>query len=210
VGDTETVLIDAGNTPRLARELLAELEKIKAPPIRQIIYTHHHWDHVFGACVYGVPAIAHNLCNEKLAEEAGKPWSEAFLQQEVLRDPTLKTTMNVLREGVDNWGTFKIVVPTKTFEKSDILEGEGYKLELTHVDSKHSPDSVIVNVVGENVMFVADSFYPAPLRFNPTDRTLDVKVLEFMLASSCEIFVHGHGEPLTRENVKEILESVRI
>jgi hypothetical protein len=55
-------------------------------------------------------------------------------------------------------------------------------------------------------MFVADAFYPPPLRSEADDRTLDVKVLEFMSDSSCHTFVHGHGEVLSRENVREILE----
>jgi glyoxylase-like metal-dependent hydrolase (beta-lactamase superfamily II) len=76
------------------------------------------------------------------------------------------------------------------------------------VDSKHSPDSILTTVIGENIMFVADAFYPAPLPINPNNRTLAKNVLETMLASTCDIFVQGHGEPLTRTEVKEILESV--
>jgi glyoxylase-like metal-dependent hydrolase (beta-lactamase superfamily II) len=148
------------------------------------------------------------LCKEKLLEEAAQPWSEAFLQEEVQRDPSRELRANILRAGVESWETFKIVVPSKTFETSEVLAGEGYKLELLHVNSKHSPDSIIVNVVGEAVMFVADAFYPAPLRLEPNDQTPDVKVLELMLNSSCNKFVHGHGDVLNRENVQEILDEL--
>lgn len=206
IGNSETILIDAGNSPRHAREMLNELEKIAAPPIKQIIYTHWHWDHVFGACIFNAPALSHHLCKEKLLEDAAHPWSESYLQEEVKHDPSRETRANILRQGVDNWETFKIVVPAKTFETSEVLLGEGYRLELLHVNSKHSADSIIVNVIGEDVMFVADAFYPAPLRFEPNDRTLDVKVLELMLNSSYAQFVHGHGEVLSRENVQEIFK----
>jgi glyoxylase-like metal-dependent hydrolase (beta-lactamase superfamily II) len=74
IGDTETILLDAGNTPRLAYELLAELENIKAPPVKRIVYTHYHWNHVFGACVFAAPVVAHRLCKEKLLEFAKVSW----------------------------------------------------------------------------------------------------------------------------------------
>lgn len=206
VGDSETILIDAGNSPRHASMMLDGLKSISAPAVTQIIYTHWHWDHVFGACIFDAPALSHRLCKEKLLEEASKPWSETFLQEEVRLDSSRETRANILREGVEDWETFKIIVPTRTFETSEMLEGAGYRLELVHVNSKHSDDSIIVNVIGEGVMFVADAFYPAPLRYEPNDQTLDVKVLEFMLSSSCSQFVHGHGEVLSRESVQEILE----
>jgi glyoxylase-like metal-dependent hydrolase (beta-lactamase superfamily II) len=206
IGNQETILIDAGNSPRHAQLMLDELKRMAAPPVTQIIYTHWHWDHVFGACVFDAPALSHRLCKEKLLEEVHISWSEAYLQEEVKRDPNRVTRANILREGVDDWGNFRIVMPSKIFETSEVLDGEGYRLELLHINSKHSPDSIIVTVVGENVMFVADAFYPAPLRYEPNDQTLDLKVLRAMLKSSCTQFVHGHGEVLSRENVQEILE----
>ncbi len=208
LGNKETILIDAGNSPGHAQEMLDELKNIAAPPIKQIIYTHWHWDHVFGACIFNAPALSHRLCKEKLLEEANNPWSEVFLHEEVKREPSRETRANILREGVEDWNTFKIVVPSRTFETSEVLEGEGYRLELQHVNSKHSPDSILVSVMGEGIMFVADAFYPAPLRLEPKDQSLDTKVLEFMLHSPYTQFVHGHGDVLTKENVKEILESI--
>lgn len=207
VGDTKTVLIDAGNTPRHARELLIELEQIKAPPVRHIIYTHYHWDHVFGACVFGAPVIAHFLCKKKLLEFAALSWGEQVLQESVERGLIRAESAEIIRDGVDDWSTFKVVLPTKTLEDKETLVGQGYRLELTHVDSKHSHDSILVEVVGENVMFVADAFYAAPLRVDPDDRMLDKRVVKTMLASVAEIFVQGHGDPLTRVEVQEVLES---
>jgi glyoxylase-like metal-dependent hydrolase (beta-lactamase superfamily II) len=207
MGDTETVLIDAGNTPHLARELLIELEQLKAPPVKHIVYTHYHWDHVFGACVFAAPVIAHFLCKKKLLEFAKLSWSEQVLQESVERGLIRAESAKIIREGVDDWDSFSVVLPTKTFDKKEALMGQGYRLELTHVNSKHANDSLLAEVVSENVMFVADAFYPAPLRVDPNDRTLDKMVLKTMLASVAEIFVHGHGDPLTRAEVQEVLES---
>ena len=62
VADGHTVLVDAGNSPRHARRILLALDDVKAPPISHVIYTHSHWDHVFGAMVVGAPDMAHELC----------------------------------------------------------------------------------------------------------------------------------------------------
>ena len=206
IGGNETVLIDAGNTPRLARDLLTKLRAMKVPPVKHIIYTHYHWDHVFGACVFDAPVTAHFLCKKKLLEFAKLSWSEEGLQTSVEKCMIRAESAKIIRAGVDDWSTFKVVLPIQTFEEKETLVGEDYRLELTHVDSKHSNDSILVEVVGEGVMFVADAFYPAPLRVNPNDRALDRMVLKTMLASVAEIFVHGHGDPLTRAEVQEILE----
>ncbi len=208
VGREETILIDAGNSPHHAQILLGELKGIGAPPVQQLVYTHWHWDHVFGACIFRAPVVAHRLCKEKLREIDRMFWNEQILQETVERGHLRAESADIIRAGIDDWNAFKIILPAKTFQTKAALESEDYRLELTHVNSKHSSDSIVVNVLGEKIMFVADAFYPAPLRHEPQDRTLDKKVLEFMLASSCERFVHGHGEVLSRENIQEILKAI--
>lgn len=178
VGDRETVLIDAGNTPRTAQTVLSELERIGAPPVGKLIYTHHHWDHVFGGCVYGAEAIAHTLCRTQLEREALRPWSEAFLAEAVARDPKLEGMANVLKLGVEDWEEFRIVVPKVSFDASYVVQGKGYRLELEHVRGKHAADSVVVNVPDARVMFLGDSFYPPPLRLELSDKSLDLEMLK--------------------------------
>lgn len=198
VGDKETVLIDAGNTPRTAKTVLSELERIGAPPVGHIIYTHYHWDHVFGGCIYGAPATAHTKCLAQLKKEALKPWSRTFLTNEVARDPTLEGMANVLRQGVEDWEGFHIVVPEVSFETAYELRGEGYRLELKHVGGKHAADSVVVAVADEKIMFLGDSFYPPPLRLGLSDRSLDIEMLKSFLSEACELYLDGHGEPFTK------------
>jgi hypothetical protein len=76
---TQTVLVDAGNGPAHARRIRAALDRIAAPPLRCVIYTHHHPDHVFGAQLFGVPAIAHELGRALVAELAARSWSREAL-----------------------------------------------------------------------------------------------------------------------------------
>lgn len=200
VGNKETVLIDAGNTSRIAKTVLSELERIGAPPVGKVIYTHHHWDHVFGGCVYGAEATAHTLCRTQLETEALKPWSEAFLTEEVSRDPTLQGRADILKRGVD-WTDFRVIVPDVTFETTYEMPGDGYRLELKHVGGKHAEDSVIVVVPDEKIMFLGDSFYPPPRRLGPPDESFDMEMLRGFLSEDCEFYLDGHSEPFTKTDL---------
>ena len=48
VGDDGVIIIDPGQQVTAARSVRAEFEKISSKPIRAIIYTHSHADHVNG------------------------------------------------------------------------------------------------------------------------------------------------------------------
>src|SRR5919106_5695384 len=89
VSRNQSLLIDAGNSPRLARQLKMELARCNLPPIAHIIYTHHHWDHIYGACEFDVPVTAHVMCRDILQEEARKPWGMDYLNREIRRNPKL-------------------------------------------------------------------------------------------------------------------------
>lgn len=198
IGNKETVLIDAGNTPRIAKTVSSELERIGAPPVGKVIYTHHHWDHVFGCCVYGAEAIAHTLCQTQLETEVLKPWSEAFMIEEVSRDPTLRGMADLLRQGVESWADFRIVVPDVTFEAGYEVQGDGYRLELRYIGGKHARDSVVIAVPDEKIMFLGDSFYPPPLHLGLADRSPDMEMLKSFLSEGCELYLDGHGAPFTK------------
>src|SRR5690349_24656977 len=102
----ESVLIDAGNSPRLARILKTELARNHLPPVSRILLTHHHWDHVYGACVFDVPVTAHFLCKTILEEESRKPWGTEYLNEEISRNPKLKASYAARAKAIEDWGTF--------------------------------------------------------------------------------------------------------
>ena len=74
------VIIDTLMTASLAYQLMAEVRKVTSAPVRHIINTHWHGDHVFGNAVLPrAPIIAHYTCREDLLAE----WDN---HREFLRD----------------------------------------------------------------------------------------------------------------------------
>lgn len=52
IGDDAVAVVDAGGSPAQARELLAAIRARTDRPIRHLLLTHHHPDHVMGAVVF--------------------------------------------------------------------------------------------------------------------------------------------------------------
>lgn len=152
-GDDETILVDAGNSPKLARRLKRELHRTGLPPVGRIIYTHHHWDHVWRACVFQVPVIAHASCQTILQEEARKPWSSAYLDQLLAKNPLLKISCTAQKKAIDDWESFHIVVPNTTFEERMTIEPAPLTIELEYVGGQHAQDSIVVKIPQEDLIF---------------------------------------------------------
>lgn len=198
----QTILIDAGNSMQLARHIQATLAAMGAPPISHVVYTHHHWDHSFGACVYGVPVIAHHLSRQFLTQMQQENVGETFLRTRVERNPRL-----ILDWTAEDWAEFKIVLPEITYEERDCLRFGDVSLELVHVGGVHAADSTVIKVVDEGVMFLGDCYYPAPGYENPTDQMLDMAMLANLLDERYNTYIDGHNAPMETRHMRRILRS---
>ncbi len=198
----QTILIDAGNSLQLARQIQATLAAMDAPPISHVVYTHHHWDHSFGACVYGVPAVANRLSHDLLTQMQQENVGETFLRTRVERNPRL-----ILDWTAEDWAEFKIVLPEITYEGCDCLHFGDVSLELVHVGGVHAADSTVIKVVEDGVMFLGDCYYPAPRYENPTDQMLDMAMLTNLLDERYDTYIDGHNAPMETRHVRRILRS---
>ena len=205
VSDTGTVLVDAGNCPAIARQLKMALDHANLPPVNQIIYTHHHWDHVYGACEFDVPVVAHRLCQEILLEESKKPWSAEYLEDEVKKNPLLKVSYRGRSRLINDWETFRIVAPEIVFDDSMVIQSGEMEIVLEHVGGEHAQDSIVVKVPQAGVMFLGDCYYPPPLHLREPDSDISIPMLASLEDEAYSLYVEGHSEPMTREELLAFL-----
>jgi len=206
VGGNETILVDAGNSPQLARHIKDELGRYGLPSVSRIIYTHHHWDHIYGACEFQAPVVAHTRCRDILAEDAQKPWSAEYLRREIERNPKLKVSYRARDRAVRNWGTFRIVIPDIVFDTSMIIQLGQFSIELEHVGGQHAEDSVVVKVPEARIMFLGDCYYPPPLHLRTPGSTHSLSMLASLQSEDYDLYVEGHDKPLTRAHLRKLLE----
>jgi glyoxylase-like metal-dependent hydrolase (beta-lactamase superfamily II) len=204
--DSGTVLIDAGNCPSLAKKLKAAMDKAELPAVSHIIYTHHHWDHVYGACEFDARVVAHRLCREALLEESKKPWSVKYLQDEVKKNPLLRISFRARGRLIEDWDTFRIVVPEIVFDDSMVIESGDMNIVLEHVGGEHAQDSIVVKVPSAGVMFLGDCFYPPPLHLREPDSDFSFPMLASLENEAYSLYVDGHNDPATRDDLLTILE----
>lgn len=206
VGDNETILVDAGNSPELARRIKDEIFHSGFPPVGHIIYTHHHWDHTYGACEFLVPVVSHALCKTILTEEAKKPWSVDYLRQEIKANPRLRVSVTARARAVRDWDKFKIIIPEVVFDDSLTLHLGQVEFQLEHMGGEHAEDSIVVKVPQAQVMFLGDCYYPPSLHLRTPDQKASLSMLAALESEAYALYVEGHAKPYTRAKLLKMLK----
>ena len=171
-----------------------------------IVYTHHHWDHVSGACSFDVPIIAHETCQEILLEEAKKPWNSEYLREEIKRNPKLRVSCEARERAIKSWEGFRFVIPDRLFARSMQFRVGNIDLWFEHVGGNHAVDSIIVKVPAEGIMFLGDCYYPPPLHLRDPTSTISKIMLASIENKGFTLYVEGHDDPFTRAELLEFLE----
>ncbi|MCA1625947.1 MAG: MBL fold metallo-hydrolase [Acidobacteria bacterium] len=105
VGNNGVVVVDTFEDVGAARDLLAEIRKVTNLPIRYVVNTHYHLDHVGGNAVFaeaGATILAHrNLRgwerteNYKFFGDNPKPDKRAYVEAFVLPDMTYTDAVDI-------------------------------------------------------------------------------------------------------------------
>ncbi len=199
-----SVLVDAGQSPAHAAEIQAALRAAGLPEPRWLVYTHHHWDHVWGACAWpGVEIVGHVTGAELLRAEAARPWSTRYLREQVRADPRLGPSFRARALAVDSWADFAIVPPTRTFtDELELPTG----VRVRHVGGHHAPDSTVVVDPASRVMLLGDSWYPPPLHLRSPDDGPDLALVRDLLDDSVEWYASSHSPPMPLAEARAAVE----
>jgi glyoxylase-like metal-dependent hydrolase (beta-lactamase superfamily II) len=187
------VAIDAGTTAKTAADAVAELRKVTKAPIKYVILTHGHWDHVGGLAAVREPGsivIAQSGFEAELAKSrANHPAFHYFFGSEP----------NPLDVHAD-----RLVTTRETLTDGDI------DLDLIPAHGGETEDALYILDKKHDVLFVGDAFMPylgAPF---VAEGSADgyLAGIDEALATKAHRLVHGHS-PLTRLFPAEALPGLR-
>lgn len=197
-GPTGCVVVDAGQSPAMARQVRAAIDAEGLPPPRSLVLTHHHWDHTWGAATWDVPVVAHERCSEFMAADAATPWSHEYLRERMQHDPLLEPSYRARAGAVDDFTDLRIVAPDQTFTDRLTVTAGGARVELEHVGGQHTPDSTVVRVPDAGVLFLGDCYYPPPYHLRSPDDAADLAMLAALFSDDIDWYIESHDEPHPR------------
>ena len=186
VTDKGVVVFDTLGTPSLAVKMLAEIRKVTQQPVRYVIMSHYHADHLYGLQVFK------DLGAKVIAPQGAK----VYLASNVA-DNLLATRRIELAPWV-NKSTH--LVPADQYIDSEYKFSLGdIQFKLTPLGNAHSEGDLTLLVEPDNVLFSGDLIFEGRIPFVGQANIFNwLKALDTMRHVNVAAVLPGHG-PLAKD-----------
>ena len=205
------IIIDTTGTIETGKEVRSIFDRINPYPIKAVIYTHNHGDHVFGATAFiddeSTEVIAHTTTKKYInrilgilrpiiSKRSSRMFGSAFLEDEI-ENNGIGPFLEIGREGRQT----SLVYPTKEFEDYLELDLSGIDIQLFHAPGETN-DQIFVWLPKFKALFPGDNFYRAfpnlyTIRGTPyRDLTAWVESIDKMRYLEPEFLIPSHSRPL--------------
>jgi alkyl sulfatase BDS1-like metallo-beta-lactamase superfamily hydrolase len=225
-GDDGVVVVDTTESLETGREVKAAFDAVTTKPVRAIVYTHNHTDHVFGARAFAEgseppPVYAHETTSSYI-DRIVNVIRPAIYRRSMRMFGNYLPEGEVLNAGIGPYlaaghggGRFALLRPTHTFSDRLAVEVAGLKLELVHAPGETN-DQIFVWLPEKRVLLPGDNFYKAFPNLYTIRGTLYRDVLQWvasldrMRALRPEHLVPSHTRPISgAERVQAALTDYR-
>ncbi|HKS27175.1 MAG TPA: MBL fold metallo-hydrolase [Pyrinomonadaceae bacterium] len=227
IGERDVIVVDSNFSLASTREVLAALKKLTDKPVRYVVNTHWHDDHITGNQVYrdafpSVEFIGHESAVRDMAETGAKnrkglqdntPRLIKLFQGQVEKkknlagqDLTEEESMSYLKDAflleryLESIPSLQIIAPTLTVKESLTLRRGSRTVEILHIGGGHTPADLIVYLPEEGILASGDLIvHPVPL-VGSTSLPIDyAATLRRLIDLKPKIIVPGHG-PVMRDD----------
>ncbi|HEX8499738.1 MAG TPA: MBL fold metallo-hydrolase [Pyrinomonadaceae bacterium] len=197
INDEDVVVVDTTLTPGTAREEIAALRRLTDKPVRYVVNTHWHDDHVMGNAAYreafpGAEFVAHaatreylpttGLTNRRLAmSEGGYPGFIRALKARLEKNEsarggpldeeeraTLTSDIRIAERYMAENPAAPVVLPTLTLRERLTLHRGARVIDILHLGRGHTGGDVVVHLPAEGILVTGDLVvHPVPYVGNP-------------------------------------------
>lgn len=186
------VVIDALGSPTLAQELIAEIRRLTSQPIRYVIVTHYHADHIYGLQAFkdaGAIILAHPAGRDYLNSETAQRRLEASRQE--------------LFPWIDEHT--RLVAADRWLDGADTtLRVGAFEFRIRHVGPAHTPEDLAVYVPQRGVLFAGDLVFRGRIPFvGQADSRQWIASLGRLIDDRPRLLVPGHG-PVSTEPLGDL------
>ncbi len=237
VNERDVVVVDSNGAPAITKQVVAALKRLTDKPVRYVINTHYHDDHIRGNSVWrdaypGVEFIAHAFAREYLPGQGainrknfltGAP---PFLEdlRGALRDgrgltgaPLTAEERDSLQSDVSLAGLVlgegdkaETVLPTITVRDRLTLERGARIIDILHLGSGHTAADLVVHLPKEGIVATGDLVvWPVPLVGDPQSHIAEWgTTLGRLRELHASILLPGHGPILRDDTYVKTLEEM--
>ncbi|AFS69503.1 MBL fold metallo-hydrolase [Exiguobacterium antarcticum] len=209
-GDDRSLVIDAGNSSQHAALFLDEMKKqgLKQPDL--VALTHWHWDHIFGMKQMAVPTIATKRTVEEMQKMMDYEWSDEALEERIQQAIEIPFCADAIKLEFGANRDIEIVLPTIQFEGQLEVDLGGVQCLLRQVENDHSPESALIYIPQERVLFLGDAMYADifSAKWNyTTDQT--TRLLDVIAEYDADYYVWSHGEAMPKDEFEQEVTVLR-
>jgi glyoxylase-like metal-dependent hydrolase (beta-lactamase superfamily II) len=200
--DEEIVMIDTGIAHIITAKVRDFLSERFSLPIRKVVFTHSHSDHVFGAQAFETASLIGSMrmadsCHEALKHDWNLSEIREYASQTKDERPDFWTSVQNLQ----------IRTPDILFT-NEIVVGRPGDITVRHVGG-HTADSSIVIVEPEHICFSGDLLFCGsfPYAGDPTaSPDVWIKNLEVLQGAHYQQIIPGHGHVCGNDEVARHLD----
>ncbi len=225
IGDSGVCVVDAHYTPSAARATIAEIKKLTKLPVRYVVTTHWHDDHVFGNQEYraaypGVTFVAQEQTRnselkglqehrDQLAKVYGEavPRAEKRLKEGLDKDGKPLSAedrayyvrrLPVYRSYAADFKSVRLTFPDLTFDKSITLHLGNREVKVMSFGPGNTRGDAVIWLPEEKIAAVGDLVvWPVPFIYGGYPASW-VNVIDSVRALNPVAIVPGHG-PVMRD-----------
>ncbi|MEZ4735501.1 MAG: MBL fold metallo-hydrolase [Caldilineaceae bacterium] len=210
LGD-QTIIFDAFLTPQAAKELLAVAETVATSPVKLVVNSHYHLDHIGGnqafpetITIVATSATRHlmhqqaaqqlAIMQEQRTAQLAELEKQAASARKTAEKQDAQSTLaewRLLEEALPTW---QFCLPTMTFDQRLVIYGRNRQVELITYGGGHSQSDAMLYLPAEHIMFMGDLLsvqcHPALHDGDPGELP---RILDLVKRLQPQILVPGHG-----------------
>jgi glyoxylase-like metal-dependent hydrolase (beta-lactamase superfamily II) len=181
VTDEGVVVYDTLGTAVLGQKLVDAIKKITSKPIKRVIVSHYHADHIYGLQVF------QDLGAEIWAHTSG---------QEYFRSDAAALLLTQRRETLFPWvdDQSRLVGASTWLEGDTDFKMGGLTFELRHVGPAHAPDDMVMFVREDKALFTGDLIFIGRVPYvGDADSRSWLVAIDKLIAFKPKYLITGHG-----------------
>jgi len=189
-GDRDVIVVDSLTNAAMTESLLAEIRRVTEKPIRFLINTHSHADHVYTNHLFLEATV--------ISTHRGREQTKTNQKVQGEHDALFAKHFS----DVDFRGG-RYTLQDMSFSGSLSIYQGGREVRVLELGVGHSESDVVVHLPGEKIVFCGDLFLNVmPLLPGEGHVTQTIAHYKAIEALEADIYVAGHGDPGTQADVR--------